>query len=82
MTQSPIKLTPFDRRIVRGFEPLITERQAIEILGLADRRNPPAALRHLIRMRRLTPVRHGRGVIAFTRGELDRYIAALTEGLG
>ncbi len=57
-----------------GYEKLLTETEAIDALGLADRPNPPGALRWLIRTKKLGCVRLGRGILRFRPSDLDRLI--------
>lgn len=69
---------PSPRKEICGIEVLLSEQEAIEALGLHGRRNPGGALRHLVRMRRLRALKHGRGMLAFTQGEIQRYLAELS----
>ena len=49
---------------------LLSEEEAIERLGLSDRRNPPGSLRWLMRVGKLTFVRLGKGLVRFSEEDL------------
>lgn len=66
------------RKAIKGMECLVSMEEAIDILGLRGRKNPDGSLRWLIRMKRIRPVQHARGVYAFTVSELKRYIDSVT----
>jgi len=53
---------------------LLTEAEAIELLGLGDRPNPKAALRWLVRTRRVAHVDLARGIRRFKASDLAEYI--------
>lgn len=57
-----------------GYERLLTENEAIDALGLTDRRNPRGALRWLIRVKKLGCVRLGRGILRFRPDDIARLI--------
>lgn len=61
---------------VTTFERLLSESEAIEVLGLADRPNPRSSLRWLMRTRKLGYVRLARGIYGFRREDLDALIQA------
>ncbi|OQB85184.1 MAG: hypothetical protein BWX88_02023 [Planctomycetes bacterium ADurb.Bin126] len=69
-----------DLRLVgkQNLEPLLSEDDVIDILGLRDRRSPKNALRWLMRMRRIGYVRKGRGVYGFRRADVEEFIARNT----
>ncbi|MDM8008615.1 MAG: hypothetical protein QUV05_20950 [Phycisphaerae bacterium] len=56
------------------YEMLLTEQDAIEALGLADRKNPTGALRWLIRNKRLGCVRVARGIVRFRPCDIQDFI--------
>ena len=60
--------------VIAGFDRLISEKKAVEILALSDRPNPKGALRWLMRTRRLPYVRLARGVIGFRPDDIQDYI--------
>ena len=55
---------------------LMSEQEAVEYLGLLARPKPKAALRWLMRARRLAFIRLGKGIYGFRRSDLDAFIAA------
>ena len=55
---------------------LLSEHEAIEMLGLGDRPNPQGALRWLMRTRKLPFVRLARGINGFIRSDLEAFIIA------
>lgn len=57
-------------------EALLTEQEAIEALGLADRPNPRGALRWLLRTKQLAHVRLGRGVLGFRKADIAQFVRA------
>jgi hypothetical protein len=66
-------------KVIKGIQCLLSEAETIEILGLQDRPSPAGALRHLIRMKRIAPIRQGRGVLTFRQEEVRRYLAKLQQ---
>ena len=54
-------------------EPLWSENQAIEALGLSDRPNPSGALRWLIRTKKLGCVRLGR-ILRFKPTDIHQFV--------
>jgi len=58
------------------YERLLSEDEAIEILGLSQRPNPQGSLRWLMRMKRVAYVRLARGIYGFRRSDLEAYIEA------
>jgi len=58
------------------FEPLLSESEAAEALGLSDRPNPKGSLRWLMRTGRLGYVRLARGVYGFRREDITKCIEA------
>jgi hypothetical protein len=60
----------------KPLERLLSEREAIEMLGLGERRNPQGALRWLMRTRKLAYVRLARGIYGFRRQDLAAFIEA------
>ena len=57
-------------------EPLLSETEAAEVLGLSDRKNPKGSLRWLMRTGRLAYVRLARGVYGFRREDVAACIEA------
>ena len=57
-----------------GFDRLISEKEAVEMLALNDRPNPKGTLRWLMRARRLAYVKLARGVIGFRPSDIQDYI--------
>ena len=55
-------------------EPLLSEAQAVEYLGLQNRPNPEGSLRWLMRTRKIAYVKLARGIYGFRRNDLDEYI--------
>ncbi len=55
------------------YEPLLSEDQAIEALGLFDRPNPSGALRWLIRTKKLGCVRLGR-ILRFKPTDIHQFV--------
>ncbi len=55
---------------------LWSEDEAIEYLGLLARPKPKAALRWLMRTRRLGHVRLAKGIYGFRQSDLDAFIEA------
>lgn len=55
---------------------LLSEDEAITILGLGSRPNPRGALRWLMRVRKLPYVRLARGVNGFLKSDLEALISA------
>ena len=53
---------------------LLSEEEAIEILGLSGRENPVGSLRWLMRSRKLAYVTLGRGVYGYRRADLEAFI--------
>lgn len=53
---------------------LLTETAAIEMLGLHDLENPKASIRWLVRKKKLSAVRIGRGILRYDPDELSRFI--------
>ena len=62
-------------KTINGVECLLSESEAIVILGLQDGRNPARTLRNLVRSGQLARVAVHRNVWAFTAAELRRFIA-------
>ncbi len=60
--------------VTAGFDRLISEKEAVEMLALDDRPNPKGTLRWLMRARRLAYVRLARGVIGFRPSDIQDYI--------
>ncbi|HUU10206.1 MAG TPA: hypothetical protein VM431_06655 [Phycisphaerae bacterium] len=60
----------------KQLERLLSEREAIEVLGLGERPNPQSALRWLMRTRKLAYVRLARGIYGFRREDLAAFIDA------
>lgn len=60
-------------------ERLLTEEEVIQLLGLQNRPNPRGALLWLIRMKRLHPVRLGRGINSFKAEDIGRFIDGSSE---
>jgi len=58
------------------FEPLLSESEAVDALGLSDRKNPKGSLRWLMRTGRVAYVRLGRGIVGFRRADLEACIEA------
>jgi hypothetical protein len=61
---------------VAMFDRLLSEAEAIEALGLKDRKNPRSALRWLMRTRKLGYVRLARGIYGFRREDLAALVEA------
>jgi len=61
---------------VTTFGRLLSESEAIEVLGLTDRPNPKGSLRWLMRTGKLAHVRLARGIYGFRREDLDALIEA------
>ena len=61
---------------VTTFEGLLSESEAVEVLGLTDRPNPKGSLRWLMRTGKLGYVRLARGIYGFRRSDLDALIQA------
>ena len=57
-----------------GYERLLSEQEAIEALGLADRPKPQSSLRWLMRTGRLAYVRLARGIYGFRRADLAAFV--------
>jgi len=57
-----------------GYEKLLTEDEAIDALGLGVRPNPLGALKWLIRTKRLSVVRIGRGIMRFRPQDISDFI--------
>lgn len=57
-----------------GYEKLLTEDEAIDALGLGDRPNPLGALKWLVRMKRLSVVRIGRGIMRFRPQDISDFV--------
>ena len=55
-------------------EKLLSEDEAVSILGLSDRKNPHGALRWLCRMRRVAYIDVARGVRRFRITDLRAFI--------
>ena len=53
---------------------LLTEQEALEILGLCDRKNPTGALRCLCRTGRLAYIRVAPVIRSFQRDDPERFI--------
>lgn len=66
-------------KIIKGIKALLSESEAIEVLGLKDRPRPGGALRYLIRMKKLKTIRQGRGILTFSADEIKRYLASVAE---
>jgi hypothetical protein len=64
----------------QSFEPLLSEAEAINLLGLGDRPNPASSLRWLIRKGTLSAVRLGRGILSFRRSDIEQCIQSCLEG--
>ena len=60
--------------VIAGFDRLISEKKAVEMLALNDRPNPKGTLRWLMRARRLAYVKLARGVIGFRPDDIQDYI--------
>lgn len=59
-----------------GFERLLSEQEATEVLGLGARPNPKGSLRWLMRTRKLAYVRLARGIHGFRPADLTAFIQA------
>ena len=57
-----------------GYEKLLTEDEAIDALGLGARPNPLGALKWLVRTKKLSVVRIGRGIMRFRAQDLSDFI--------
>ena len=57
-----------------GYEKLLTEGEAIDALGLGVRPNPLGALKWLVRTKKLSVVRIGRGIMRFRAQDLSDFI--------
>lgn len=57
-----------------GYERLLTEDEAVQALGLGDRKNPKGALRWLCRTKRLAYVAIGRGIRRYRPADLNAFI--------
>ena len=66
--------TPRLQKAGSRFERLLSEDEAIEVLGLQGRRNPKGSLRWLMRTGKLAYVRLARGVYGFRRGDLQTLV--------
>lgn len=66
--------TTVDMNVNTVDDGLLTEDEAINFLGLSDRKNPLGALQWLCRSRRLGYVRVGRGIRRFTRADLKLFV--------
>jgi len=53
---------------------LLSEQQAIDYLGLAERPNPQGALRWLMRTRKVAYVKLAKGIYAFRQADLDAFV--------
>jgi hypothetical protein len=60
----------------RPLERLLSENEAVEVLGLGGRPNPRGALRWLMRTGKLAYVRLARGIYGFRREDLAALIDA------
>jgi hypothetical protein len=60
----------------KHLERLLSEREAIDILGLGERPNPGSALRWLMRTGKLAYVRVARGIYGFRGEDLAAFIEA------
>lgn len=56
--------------------PLLSEAQAIDVLGLHDRPSPSGALRWLIRTKKLPCVKLGRGILRFKSEDVAEFVEA------
>ena len=56
------------------YERLLSEDEALRLLGLDQRPNPKGALRWLIRTRKLAYVKLARGIMGFRRDDLMAFI--------
>ena len=57
-----------------GYEKLLTEDEAIDALGLGVRPNPLGALKWLIRRKKLSVVRIGRGIMRFRVEDISEFV--------
>ena len=57
-----------------GYEKLLTEDEAIDALGLGARPNPLGALKWLVRTKRLSVVRIGRGIMRFRPQDIADFV--------
>ena len=57
-----------------GYEKLLTEDEAIDALGLGVRRNPLGALKWLVRTKRLSVVKIGRGIMRFRPQDISDFV--------
>ncbi len=57
-----------------GYERLLTEAEAADALGLGDRPNPTGALRWLVRTKKLSFVKIGRGILRFRPSDISSFI--------
>lgn len=66
--------TPGLQKAGSSFERLLSEDEAVEVLGLRGRRNPKGSLRWLMRTGKLAYVRLARGVYGFRRDDLQALV--------
>ena len=57
-----------------GYEKLLTEDEAIDALGLGVRPNPLGALKWIVRTKKLSVVRIGRGIMRFRPQDISDFI--------
>ena len=57
-----------------GFEKLLTEDEAIDALGLGVRPNPLGALKWIVRTKKLSVVRIGRGIMRFRAQDISDFV--------
>lgn len=63
-----------------ALEELVSEPDAIRILGLQHAPNPKGAIRWLVRTKRLAPVRINKCTFSYHREDLYRFINRTEEG--